>query len=71
MQQNELLEDDKEFRKKLRDLKNQIYESATNIEGVFVSGDVHDHTYKQAITAAGFGCMAAMDALNYLSTLTK
>ncbi len=43
------------------------YSTATNVEGVFVSGDVHDHTYKQAITAAGYGCMAAMDTLNYLS----
>ncbi|EKE05666.1 MAG: hypothetical protein ACD_19C00184G0006 [uncultured bacterium] len=40
--------------------------SKTNIEGVFVSGDVHDHTYKQAITAAGYGCIAALDTLNYL-----
>ncbi len=41
--------------------------SKTNILGVFVSGDVHDHTYRQAVTAAGYGCQAGMDALNYLS----
>jgi thioredoxin reductase (NADPH) len=41
--------------------------SKTNIEGVFVSGDVHDHTYKQAITAAGYGCMAGMEAVNFVS----
>ena len=40
--------------------------SKTNIAGVFVAGDVHDHRYKQAITAAGFGCMAAMDTISYL-----
>lgn len=45
--------------------------SKTNIDGVFVSGDVHDHTYKQAITAAGYGCQAAMDTLNYLSDKGK
>lgn len=39
----------------------------SNIEGVFVSGDIHDHTYKQAITAAGYGCQAGMEALNYLA----
>lgn len=41
----------------------------TNIEGVFVSGDIHDHTYRQAITAAGFGCMAGMEAVNYVADL--
>ncbi len=39
----------------------------TNIDGVFVSGDIHDHIYKQAITAAGYGCMAGMEVVNYLS----
>ncbi len=34
--------------------------------GIFVAGDVHDYTYRQAITAAGFGCMAGMDTLKYL-----
>ena len=43
--------------------------SKTNIEGIFVSGDVHDHVYKQAVTAAGYGCMAGMEAVNYVSDL--
>jgi thioredoxin reductase (NADPH) len=38
----------------------------TNIDRVFVAGDVHDSTYKQAITAAGFGCMAALEVEKYL-----
>lgn len=42
--------------------------SKTNIEGVFVGGDVHDHKYKQAITAAAFGCMAAMDVEKWLDS---
>lgn len=42
----------------------------TSVEGIFVAGDVEDRHYKQAITAAGFGCMAAMDVLNYLQQIT-
>ncbi|MCV0431696.1 thioredoxin-disulfide reductase [Nitrosopumilus sp.] len=45
-------------------LKNKTY---TNIEGVFAAGDVHDRSYRQAITAAAFGCMAAIDVDKYLT----
>lgn len=57
--------DEKGFVKKMQ---TDDYQMLTSIPGVFVAGDVHDIHYKQAVTAAGFGCMAALEILRFLDS---
>jgi len=50
----------------IRDMSKKYDENNTNIDGIFVAGDVYDYTYRQAVTAAGSGCKAAIDVIKYL-----
>lgn len=61
---NQLEFDDTNFIKRFPELAG--FQMITSVPGVFVAGEAHDSLYKQAVTTAGFGCMAALEALKYL-----
>ncbi len=65
---SEILKDQIELDEKgyVKKIPSEKFQMSTNRDGVFVAGDIHDHHYRQAITAAAFGCMAGMEALSYM-----
>lgn len=50
----------------IKRIPGEVYKTSTNIDGVFVAGDIHDHHYKQAVTAAGYGCESALEVEKWL-----